>query len=437
MEIEKHSTTIRSKIMMILTLMILFSLSNSYFVFQTEQNADEKFIWVNHTNNVLLGSEHFLSSLKDIETGQRGFLLTDNNAYLSPYEIGINEANKSFKHILRLTEDNPQQQNRLIIVEKLLKEKLAEMQQTIKLASNNQKDKALALVKSDKGKRTMDQIRTQIESFIDIEKLLLNERLNDFIQQKYNLKVIVYIEIIGTTFLAIFIWFFIKIMLINPLYLLVNMTEKMQKGEKLSIDNIVKQDEMGFLISSFFKMNETIHSYTKDLIHQAHFDTLTNLPNRTYAYKSLNESINKKSKFKFKVAVCFLDLNKFKVVNDTHGHDVGDELLKVAAQRLQAHLRDEDVACRLGGDEFLVILNNISNKDQIELVIEGIIKEFSNPVVIQGESIELATSIGVSIFPDDSTNDSQLLKYADLAMYSSKQKGQRFSFFDKTSMLKD
>ena len=428
---KTHNTSIRSSIMLILAIMILFSLGNSYFVFQTEKNTNEKFMWVSHTNEVILGSERFLSHLKDAETGQRGFLLTANISYLTPYDIGINEVRKSFKKILELTSDNPQQQKRLIAVNKLMAKKLEELAKTIKLASTNQQEQALQIVKSNSGKDTMDQIRSQVEAFVDMEILLLNDRLKDFMEHSNNLKFIVYLQVFGTTILAIFTWFFIKRMLIDPLYTLVHLTEKMQKGEKLSVDNILKKDEMGFLISSFFKMNETIHSYTKELIHQAHFDELTNLPNRTFAYEALNESTTKQKNTNFKTAVCFLDLNKFKIVNDKYGHDIGDELLKIAAQRLQTSIRDEDVACRLGGDEFLVILNNITNHGQIELVLEGIIKAFADPVIIKGEHIELSTSIGVSIFPDDSKNDSQLLKYADLAMYRSKTNSKHFSFFNK------
>jgi len=166
-----------------------------------------------------------------------------------------------------------------------------------------------------------------------------------------------------------------------------------------------------------------------------YYDKLTALPNRTYAYETLCEKTNKQNAPKFKVAVCFLDLNKFKTVNDTYRHDIGDEILKIASQRLKDSIRDEDVVCRLGGDEFLVILDNIMHRGQIEYVLEGIIKAFFEPVTIKGININLSSSIGVSIFPDDSKSVTELLKFSDLAMYSAKENKTHFSFFDKESML--
>jgi len=436
MEFKKHSTySIRSKIMLILLVLILFTLGNSYFVLLTDENADDRLEWIEHTHEVILESERFLSFMKDAETGQRGYLLTSNPTYLTPYEIGKNEATKSFKKLLVLTSDNKQQQNRLSIVNNLLSQKFEELALTIKLTTNNESAKAIEVVNSDKGKQIMDEIRAEIRSFTDMEDILLSERSNDFYAEKDNLRIILFIEFIGTIILVIVTWFALKNMLINPLNTLVHLTEKMHSGEKLGIESLVKKDEMGFLIASFFKMNEKIHSYTKDLVHQAHYDKLTALPNRTYAYEALYEKTNKQNNPKFKVAVCFLDLNKFKAVNDTYGHDIGDELLKIASQRLKDSIRDEDIVCRLGGDEFLVILDNITHGDQIEYVLEGIIKVFSEQVTIKGININLSTSIGVSIFPDDSENVTELLKFADLAMYSAKENKTHVSFFDKETMV--
>ena len=436
MEFKKHFIfSIRSKIMMIILVLIVLTLSNSYFVFLTDENADARLVWVQHSNEVRLESERFLSFMKDAETGQRGYLLTNNPSYLTPYEVGQNEASKSFKKLLALTSDNQQQKNRLSIIKNLLLQKFEELNLTIELTSKNESAKAIEIVNSDKGKQIMDQIRAEIQSFTDMENLLLVERSNDFYTEKNNLRIILFIEFLGTIILVIFIWFALKNMLINPLNTLVHLTEKMHSGEKLSIDHLVKKDEIGFLIASFYKMNEKIYSYTEDLVHQAHYDKLTALPNRTYAYEALYEKTNKQNASKFKVAVCFLDLNKFKTVNDTHGHDIGDELLKIASQRLKDSIRDEDVVCRLGGDEFLVILDNITHRDQIEYVLEGIIKAFSEPVTIKGININLSSSIGVSTFPDDSENVTELLKFSDLAMYSAKENKTHFSFFDKESML--
>ncbi|NQT57750.1 MAG: GGDEF domain-containing protein [Bacteroidetes bacterium] len=154
-----------------------------------------------------------------------------------------------------------------------------------------------------------------------------------------------------------------------------------------------------------------------------HFDTLTGLANRLFIMQvlkySLAQTIRKKNKF----GLIYLDLDKFKPINDQYGHDVGDKVLHSFALRLKHSLREGDGAARIGGDEFLVILTDLTRKEDAEIVINNIIHAVSVPYVIDGKTIKIGVSAGISIFPDDGDNQEELIKRADQAMYRAKRSG--------------
>ncbi len=155
----------------------------------------------------------------------------------------------------------------------------------------------------------------------------------------------------------------------------------------------------------------------------AHYDLLTNLPNRMMFQDSLKNMISKASRNKSKIALMFIDLDNFKMINDTLGHDYGDLLLQEVAARLKKILRAEDVVSRLGGDEFTVILDDVKDTAYPSVVAQKIIDTLSQPVKLKDEMGYIGASIGISIFPDDTDIMDQLIKNADLAMYRSKHEG--------------
>ena len=126
----------------------------------------------------------------------------------------------------------------------------------------------------------------------------------------------------------------------------------------------------------------------------------------------------------------FLDLDTFKLVNDTYGHDVGDELLRQVAQRIKAAVRDSDVVARIGGDEFIVLLEGLANDNDAATLAKKIVSATSQVCQIGSHNITASVSIGISMYPQDATTSEELLKEADLAMYSAKQDGcGSFQFF--------
>jgi len=124
-----------------------------------------------------------------------------------------------------------------------------------------------------------------------------------------------------------------------------------------------------------------------------------------------------------KVALLFLDLDGFKNVNDTHGHHIGDMLLKEVSNVFVKNVRENDTVSRLGGDEFTIILRHIESSEDVETVANKIIKSFSEPIIIDGISISIGCSIGASIYPDDSEDIKNLIKLSDEAMYDAKKSG--------------
>ena len=156
---------------------------------------------------------------------------------------------------------------------------------------------------------------------------------------------------------------------------------------------------------------------------QANFDTLTGLPNRNLMLDHLDLAIKTAKRENDKVAVLFLDLDNFKDINDTLGHDVGDELLKECAKRFTQNVRANDTVCRLGGDEFVIILNSVNSLSSVDAIIQKLLEVIAEPFVIDIERVHTSGSVGVTLYPDDASNTKDLLKYADQAMYQAKASG--------------
>jgi diguanylate cyclase (GGDEF)-like protein/PAS domain S-box-containing protein len=163
---------------------------------------------------------------------------------------------------------------------------------------------------------------------------------------------------------------------------------------------------------------------------QANFDTLTGLPNRRMLHDRLQQEIRKAQRNNQPLALMFLDLDHFKEVNDTLGHDIGDILLKEAAQRLTSCVRESDTVGRTGGDEFTVILGGLDDPGCVERIAEKILKTLAEPFPLGDDKAYVSTSIGITLYPDDADNIDALLKNADQAMYAAKNLGRnRYCYF--------
>jgi diguanylate cyclase (GGDEF)-like protein/PAS domain S-box-containing protein len=157
--------------------------------------------------------------------------------------------------------------------------------------------------------------------------------------------------------------------------------------------------------------------------HMAQYDVLTHLPNRALFDDRLHQAIAAAQRHKEHLALMFLDLDKFKPVNDTYGHGVGDLLLKEAAQRIQDCLRESDTAARIGGDEFVILLPTIETERDAKKVGEKILHALNQPFELAGHSLQISSSIGVAVYPKHGRDEKLLVKSADIAMYHAKKNG--------------
>ena len=164
--------------------------------------------------------------------------------------------------------------------------------------------------------------------------------------------------------------------------------------------------------------------------HQAYHDSLTGLANRTSFAEHLEEAIRRARRAKWALAVMFLDLDRFKVVNDSLGHDAGDELLRIAARRLQDTLRESDLLFRMGGDEFTVLLENVRGPEEAAAVAARMIEAIGTPLKLGEHELQVSVSIGIALYPKDDELGERLVKSADAAMYRAKELGRnRYLFF--------
>ncbi|MDE2137578.1 MAG: EAL domain-containing protein, partial [Gammaproteobacteria bacterium] len=159
------------------------------------------------------------------------------------------------------------------------------------------------------------------------------------------------------------------------------------------------------------------------LDHLAHHDQLTGLPNRLYLAANLPDALVEAREKGTLLAVLFLDLDRFKHVNDSRGHETGDKLLKTVAQRIRTTIRAQDVVVRMGGDEFVVIMKDVKNTEKVNEAAERINQALSAPMVVDGRTLVTTVSIGVALYPRDGIDMGELLRHSDTAMYQAKDRG--------------
>jgi diguanylate cyclase (GGDEF)-like protein len=172
----------------------------------------------------------------------------------------------------------------------------------------------------------------------------------------------------------------------------------------------------------------------KHITRLAYQDVLTGLPNRTYFREQLEKTLNRSAEDGQNPvhALLFLDLDRFKLANDTMGHEVGDLLLRTAAERIKAGLRPGDLASRFGGDEFILFLENIGSPEAAATLAEKICGSISRPFVFAGREFFISGSIGIALYPSDGTDGTVLIKHADMAMFRAKERGNTYRFFEDT-----
>lgn len=195
----------------------------------------------------------------------------------------------------------------------------------------------------------------------------------------------------------------------------------------------VKDD--GGKISNYVAVFSNISHFIQQqhrLEHIAHYDVLTQLPNRLSLFDRLESAIVDAKNRHHSLAICYLDLDSFKPVNDNFGHNAGDEVLKTVAKCLLSMVRKHDTVARLGGDEFVILLTDLVKREDCERLLDRILEQIARPIQLENTLAQVTASIGVTLFPQDNVDAASLLKHADQAMYEAKKAGKsRYCFYQE------
>ncbi len=301
--------------------------------------------------------------------------------------------------------------------------------------------------------RTVNRSRSSSQKFFEITKPVMlygNQVGTIWLQFKLDFlyeRLRQYTEVFMLSFLvsllfAIFLIVLIQRFFEKPIMLLMEaaqqVTEERNYRKRIRHN---RKDEIGTLLNAFNNMMQVIEDRDKQLLehsenleqiiqmrteeinHRANYDALTELPNRYLLLDRLKHSITSLKRHGGKLALLYLDLDRFKIVNDNLGHMVGDKLLIAVAKRLVGVLREEDTVSRLGGDEFVILMENIEKPEDVENVARLIIKSLKKPFDIMGHALHISTSVGIALYPDDGEDENTLMKHADLSMYQAKKTG--------------
>jgi len=336
---------------------------------------------VSQAYEVIYSIRNLQSHLIDAETGERGYVITGDNAYFPAYRETLQKIQQDSDLMAALTADNPAQKTRRGELQRLIDYRLKTIQLIVETRKAGGIDAAHQLVSINEDKLEMDRIRTVLNQMEEEENNQLNIRIlaRDVAYQH-------------------FWWSFgglIATMIAGALWQFIQVRRVMQL--ELQAEQQIR--------------------------HMAEHDPLTDLPNRRQLQSKLDLAIAYAKRSGKMVAVMFIDLDGFKAVNDSLGHQTGDDLLKEVARRLRMGTRSSDLVARLGGDEFVVVLSELDRTEDATLLASKLNELIARPISIGGKNIRISTSIGISIFPTDGRSGEALLGKADDAVYQAKAGG--------------
>ena len=254
--------------------------------------------------------------------------------------------------------------------------------------------------------------------------------------QKQRYLLIIGVALLASLILAYLLNWTLQKRLTSPISELISLVGYVAKNERYHKRlNNERDDEIGDLILGVNTMLDTIETHEMQLYNRAHYDELTQLPNRHLLMERLSHSIKVADRNQSEIALLFLDLDRFKIINDSLGHRIGDELLLEVAGKLVKVLRTSDSVSRWGGDEFVMLLEDIKSTEDIDIIVEKIITELAKPTIVSGHRLHVSTSVGIARFPQNGKDCQSLLKHADISMYHAKEQGVGKYCYFNSSML--
>jgi diguanylate cyclase (GGDEF)-like protein len=317
-------------------------------------------------------------ALSDSEAGQRNYILTGNREHLEIALKVLKSAESSVNELAEAVDRDAEEVDKARQLGSLLAARSVQFEDAIGQLQQGKKAAALQAVASAEGKRVLENTDKVFEQFSDSQGALFERRIAELQQSA------------RSTLVTFYIATFCGVVLLGMLYFLVyrDIAERRRAEERLRV--------------------------------VATHDPLTALPNRTLLHERLSHALAKAQHYNRYLAVLFVDLDRFKNINDTLGHDAGDLLLQMAAQRIADCLRSTDTMARQGGDEFVVLMDELADPGTSTVVSQRILDAMGKPFNVDGQEILISASIGISVYPDDGR---ALLKNADIAMSYAKEKG--------------
>jgi diguanylate cyclase (GGDEF)-like protein len=337
--------------------------------------------WVAHTREVQREIERFTTSLSDVGASTRGYVVTGAPDYLAEYRLAAARARDCFADLRRLTRDNPAQQKRLDEVDEALTVRLRTAERIVSLRQDRGFESARDEVMKGAYLIEMTRLRLLIADLLFEEDRLLSKREAHVTRLADLLRAV--LVALGVLCVAALL----------PMY--------------LALRRLLREQE----VESRRDAELALH------------DPLTGLPNRRLLLDRLAHALTVARRQRTETAVLFLDLDGFKAVNDSFGHDVGDALLEAVAERLAKGRRSSDTVARIAGDEFVVVLDHLRDARDVEQVAREIIDALSRPYALGSTTARIGTSVGWAVYPHDGLEAAVLMRRADTALYAAKRGG--------------
>ncbi|MCR4303971.1 MAG: diguanylate cyclase [Gallionella sp.] len=376
---SKARSNIRRAALASLTLTIMLTGAMIWMVAGTLTRLSANTDRLTNSNTVVNVLDALIAHMIDVETGERGYIITGNDDYLVPHERGLAMVYRQRDELVRLLAGDPSEQDRLANLSMRLDAKVAVSQANVQ-ARRHGFEAARARVSEGAGKREMNSLR---ETLGEISRAQ-TERRNVLRSQRDA------------------------------------MMDELRRN--MIIAAVLFVALLGYLHFYLLRMVGLMHETEQQMAHLASHDVLTGLPNRRLMLEHLDRAVQRCVRHKKSMALLFMDLNGFKPVNDKYGHEAGDEVLKQVAQRLSGTIRASDMVARLGGDEFVVLVEDITDKDGVCDIVRKITAEIERPFrLTEGSDVTISASIGVAIYPRDGEDTETLLRNADTAMYEAKR----------------
>lgn len=327
-------------------------------------------------------------NLTNAEKSERGYVVGSELA-ATPYEEAVKEVRWTMDLIYALASNDPLQRSKAAQLEKLIEAKLQTLQFLVDAREAGSTQSAQLLMSVEQDKLETDRIKEVLDEMEARENTVLDKALS---------------------------------------------VRDGAYGKFWSLLGIITACLFAGAIWQYFRMRKIVQyaaSSEAEIRHMANHDVLTGLPNRRLLQDKLDTHIDDANRNRRAFAVMFMDLDGFKKVNDTIGHEAGDDLLRSVAQRLRTTIRASDTVARIGGDEFIVVVPELNEANTAAQIATTLVEAVSRPYLIKGKSVNVSTSIGISFYPRNGTSSSELLEIADRALNQAKGRGKnqyRFAF---------